>query len=190
MKKTFLKVIMIIVVTVFSLTTIASAAVSDYGSSGAKVKSSYSNEEMLKYAIQDEYLALAEYEKIISTFGVQTPFTNIIKAENNHISLLKPLFEKYGVSIPENTAKNLVIIPDSMVNALKIGVQAEIDNIAMYDKFLKQNLPSDIKDIFTYLKNASQNHLKAFERGVSREEGTQLRNSNSSKGRLAGRRGR
>lgn len=50
-------------------------------------------ENMLRYAIEDEYLTRGEYQKIIEKFGEKRPFTNIIKAENRHISWLKPLFK-------------------------------------------------------------------------------------------------
>ena len=36
---------------------------------------------MLTYAIQDEYLAHAEYDYILKNFGDQRPASNIIKAE-------------------------------------------------------------------------------------------------------------
>ena len=121
--------------------------------------------------IKDEYLAKAEYEKIIEIYGEQRPFTNIIKAEETHISLLKPLFEAYDVDLKSDNAKEYVIVPESIEAALKVGVQAEIENIEMYEKFLEQDLPEDVKDVFERLMNASKNHLKAFENGVDRGNG-------------------
>ena len=53
-------------------------------------------------AIQDEYKAKAVYQKVINTFGEVRPFSNIIKAEEQHIQELLPLFEKYGVEVPKN----------------------------------------------------------------------------------------
>ena len=52
-----------------------------FGASAAAEKDEFSLEEMLQYALQDERLALAEYELIVSEFNVTRPFTNIIKAE-------------------------------------------------------------------------------------------------------------
>lgn len=126
----------------------------------------YTLKEMLVYAIEDEYRAYAEYEKIIDIYGDTRPFINIITAEQTHIEALKPLFEKYNVDLPENNMQKEVIIPNDLQEAMDIGVQAEIDNIAMYEKFLKHELPEDVEEVFVYLKNASQNHLKAFQRGV------------------------
>ena len=40
----------------------------------------------------------------------------------------------------------------------------EIENIAMYERFLQQELPKDVRQVFESLKNASENHLRAFRR--------------------------
>lgn len=123
----------------------------------------YSLEEMLNYAIQDEYLAQAEYELIISEFGEIRPFTNIVKAEQTHIDLLIPLFETYNIVLPENNAAEITVLPESITSALATGIEAEEMNIAMYQQFLSQdNLPDDVRAAFEYLMNASENHLRAF----------------------------
>ena len=123
----------------------------------------YSLEEMLIYAIQDEYLAKAEYELIISEYGEVRPFIHIVEAEQTHIDLLVPLFEAYGYDLPENNASELVVLPDSITSAIATGVEAEEANIAMYQVFLAQdNLPEDVREVFEYLLNASQHHLAAF----------------------------
>ncbi|MBI9042828.1 DUF2202 domain-containing protein [Lutibacter sp.] len=97
---------------------------------------SYSLEEMLMYAIQDEYLAKAEYEAIIAEFGEVKPFTNIVLAEQTHIDMLLPLFATYEIEVPVNTAADSVVIPDSITSALATGIEAEEVNIAMYVTFL------------------------------------------------------
>jgi hypothetical protein len=140
------------------------AATSEVGALGASNDTEYSIDEMLIYAIEDEYLAQAEYEVIMDTFGVQKPFSNIMKAEATHISLLEPLFEKYNAKMPVKDWKSLVTVPESMEAALTIGVDAEEKNIAMYEKFLKEDLPDDVKDVFERLKNASERHLSAFQK--------------------------
>ncbi|SCZ81849.1 ferritin-like domain-containing protein [Acidaminobacter hydrogenoformans] len=147
----------------------AFAGTEDYGHIGAASDSDFTLEEMLKYAIEDEYLAKAEYEKIMSQFDVTRPFSNIMKAETQHISALLPLFEKYGVTVPDNTASEHLVIPKTLAEIYSIGVEAEVANIAMYEKFLADpNLPEDVKAVFTALMKGSENHLKAFERGDER----------------------
>ena len=51
-------------------------SLSGYGSAGALEDENMTLADMLTYAIQDEYLARAEYELIISEYGNVRPFTN------------------------------------------------------------------------------------------------------------------
>lgn len=186
MKKNMIKVAIIAAVVLtfgltFTLSTVSADAVYDtasinYGSADALSAESYTLEEMLVYALQDEYMAQAEYQAIISTYGEIRPFTNIILAEGTHISLLLPLFEAYGVTLPENTAVDYVVVPDSVTSALATGVQAEEMNIAMYAAFLSQDLPDDVRDVFTALQNASYSHLAAFSKDRYIGVGTDLMN--------------
>jgi len=148
------------------------AVEADYGAAAAKDAQNYTMAEMLTWAIQDEYLARAEYAQIMDIFAVDRPFSNIAKAEETHISLLTPLFETYGVALPDDEADAHVVLPDSLVQAYETGVTAEINNIAMYEAFLQQDLPQDVQDVFTALRDASQNHLAAFERNLDRQQST------------------
>ena len=100
------------------------------------------------------------------------PFSNIAKAEETHISLLTPLFEIYGVALPDDEGDAHVVLPESLLQAYETGVTAEINNIAMYEVFLQQDLPQDVQDVFTALRDASQNHLAAFERNLDRQQST------------------
>jgi len=161
------------------------SASSDYTQNGEVIALSedgiYTIEEMLTYAIQDEYLAQATYQAIIDEFGNIKPFSNIILAEQKHIDLLLPLFETYGIEIPVNDAVQYVVLPDSISSALATGVEAEQVNIAMYEAFLNQaDLPDDIQTVFEYLLAASQNHLTAFSKdrllGAGYDLGNMIRN--------------
>ena len=116
---------------------------------------------MLTYAIQDERLARAEYQAIIAAFGSVRPFSNIIRAEVSHIGYLEDLFVAHKIAIPADGTP-APQAPRDLAAALEAGRQAEIDNIAMYDRFLARELPADVRQIFEQLKAASQNHLRAF----------------------------
>jgi len=139
-----------------------------FGASGASQEKQLTLEKMITYAIQDEFLARAEYEHIINKYGDVKPFANIIKAEESHIAMLKPLFGKYNFSVPVDNAKDHLITPTDIKESLKTGVQAEIDNIAMYERFLKEPLNDDVKAVFTELLNASKNHLEAFQKNLNK----------------------
>lgn len=146
---------------------ISAITFSSIGASGVKDQKTFTVEEMLTYSMEDELIAKLEYEKIIDELGGRRPFTNIIEAEKTHISYLEPLLEKYKVEYPE-VSEEEAIVPETLLEAYEIGVKAEIANIGMYERFLEENLPEDIREVFIRLKNASENHLKAFERQVER----------------------
>ncbi|HRX59558.1 MAG TPA: DUF2202 domain-containing protein [Eubacteriales bacterium] len=134
-----------------------------YGAAGALSDADLTLADMLTYALQDEYLAHAEYTYIIDTYGSIRPFTNIIRAEETHIETLLPLFETYGITAPADDASSRIAKVASLTEAYEAGVEAEIDNIAMYEAFLSEDLPSDVRVVFESLMSASESHLKAFE---------------------------
>ncbi len=139
-----------------------------FGSKGAFENVNASIEQMLVYAIQDEYFARSEYDYFINELDAGTPFTNIIKSEETHIAMLVPLFEAYDLAIPEDESNMHLISVETITQALETCVEAEINNIAMYNRFLEGELPDDIRDAFTKLRDASVKHLEAFERKLSR----------------------
>lgn len=134
-----------------------------YGAKAAKVDNDLTLQEILTYAIEDEYLARASYALVIEKFGEQTPFIDIVKAEGIHINAVKLLFPRYDLPVPADTSKNHIKAPTSIKESLEMAEQIEIDNVAMYEKFLKQDIPNDVREIFLGLKSASQEHLKAFQ---------------------------
>lgn len=143
-----------------------------YGAAKAAGDMDLTVEEMMTYAIQDEYLAHAEYELILEKFGSVRPFSNIVKAEAVHISLLENLFGDQNLKVPEDTAAERIVLPSALSDTYSHGVEAEILNIAMYERFLKEELPADVKVTFERLKAASEKHLAAFERASAPTEGT------------------
>lgn len=129
----------------------------------------YTLEQMLTFAMQDEYNAQATYDAILNAFGENNAFTNIVKAEVTHQEELRTLFQNYGIAMPENTAAQNVTAPVSLQEAFAAGVDAENANIAMYQAFLAQkDLPDDVRGVFNTLVNASQNHLTAFTRNAEK----------------------
>lgn len=131
------------------------------------VSRNISLEEALSIAINDEYKALATYEAVIAKFGEVKPFSNIIKAEENHISSLENLFTKYGFNIPENIWSGNVVVLDSISEMCEIGVRAEIENAELYKNKLMPAVSDydDVVTVFEKLMKASENnHLNAFKK--------------------------
>jgi hypothetical protein len=150
-----------------SLTAVTTAA-AQYGAAAVRENQTYTLAQMLTYAIEDEYLANARYTIDIEKFGNMRLFSRIADAEKRHIALIKPLMAKYGVPVPEDRGAQFIPVPESMTAALKAGVDGERNNMRMYDIFLKQQLPSDIRLVFTLLRSAAERHLQAFERNLGR----------------------
>jgi len=127
-------------------------------------------EAILTEAIDDEYKARAIYRLVLRTFGDIKPFTKIVEAESRHIEALLTLFDKYDICVPVDEWPEKVAVPGSILEACEIGLSAEIENAAMYDKLL--SAADDYPDVLAVLKNlqraSQENHLPAFQRCVDR----------------------
>ncbi len=119
----------------------------------------------LLLALNDEYHAWATYDQVLKDFGDVIPFSNIINAEAQHISMLETLFNTYGVPIPENPWIGNAPQFASTTEACEAGVQAEIENAALYDNIFSSTQRDDILTVYQSLQSASWNqHLPAFQR--------------------------
>lgn len=126
---------------------------------------SESEEEALRLALDDEYKAWSVYEQVIADVGAVRPFTSVQMAEEKHIAALVTLFERYGLDVPGNEWPGDVPTFDTLLDACEAGVQAEIDNAALYDELFSMVDNADIIRVFSALQEASQTkHLLSFER--------------------------
>jgi hypothetical protein len=57
-----------------------------------------------------------------------------VEAEQTHIELLLPLYERYAVPLPPEPDPERVSVPDSLLSACQLGVEEELANVAMYDR--------------------------------------------------------
>jgi rubrerythrin len=149
-------------------------------------------ETKLNKALMDEYHARNTYREIIAAFGTVRPFSNIVEAEQTHINFLLPLYEKYSIPVPAEPGPTEMAVPESMEEACRIAVQAEEENIALYDELLTGTVEPDIIAVFKQLQAASRDHhLPAFrrclERGTSQ---TDVGGKRRGRGRGRGRRQR
>ena len=113
-------------------------------------------------------MARSRYNAILKKFGERPPFSLIKRAEERHIQALLPLFSKHKVMVPKDASLLYTTTPVSLKEAFAAGVRGELDNIAMYEKFLRErNLPQDVKNVFSNLQNASKGHLAAFRAGLN-----------------------
>lgn len=125
-------------------------------------------------SINDEYRARAFYNAVMEKFGSVRPFSNIVQSENNHVNLWVNIFAKYGMAVPTDSFAGNVKVPDTLKAACQMGVEAEIDNVEMYDRFLGFVTQPDLEAAFTQLRQVSQErHLPAFERCQTQPNGGQ-----------------
>jgi hypothetical protein len=118
--------------------------------------------------LEDEYKAWSVYDQVIADFGQVRPFTSIRRAEENHITALVTLFQRFGLDVPINDWPGRVPTFETLDQACEAGVQAEIDNAALYDQLFSMVDNPDLIQVFTALQQASQTkHLPAFERCAS-----------------------
>lgn len=124
---------------------------------------------MVLEALDDEYKARAFYRLVIKAFGPVRPFINIVEAEATHARALEALCARYGIALPADEWDAKLKPPPSVLDACRIGVEGELENIAMYDRFLKNTDAPDVRALFERLQARSRDaHLPAFERCVAR----------------------
>jgi len=133
----------------------------------ANYKGDLKKEEVdgLFLALNDEYLAWATYDQINQDFSNPRPFINIQEAEARHALRLKDVFKTYNLPLPENRWKGNVPKFQSVAEACKAGVAAEIANRDLYKRLFETTKREDILIVYRALQRASEeNHLPAFER--------------------------
>ncbi len=130
--------------------------------------------DALRAAWLDERRAQAFYGAVIEKHGQVRPFTNILNAEKRHERAVAALMDRYGVSRPSEERLDVPIVPATIAECAKLSAQVERENVAMYDRLLRDVSEPDVRAVLGNLRAASlNNHLPAFER-VSERAGAGL----------------
>lgn len=139
-------------------------------------------EQAILAAYDDECRAEQTYAAIMAEFGERNPFKNIRQAEIRHREMLLPHFKTYQLTVPanpyarkeretEDAWQSRLGVPKTFKEALAAGIQAEKDNVKLYDAIFRIDLPQELEDTFEHLRWASQErHLPAFERAYSNQK--------------------
>lgn len=122
--------------------------------------------QALQAALVDEWKAEATYRAILKRHGDSRPFSNIVLAEGRHQAALVRLFEAHGLPVPPNPyAVKPPEAPESFQASVQLALQAEVDNVALYDRWLELVQEPDLRCVFENLRQASQErHLPALRR--------------------------
>jgi hypothetical protein len=115
------------------------------------------------------------------------PFLNIAESEQAHMDYVKILLDRYNIADPiKNDARGSFSNPElarlyteltakggaSYAEAVKVGMLVEELDISDLEAALAKTDNDDIRVLYNNLNKGSRNHLRAFERQLSRDRGT------------------
>ena len=137
--------------------------------------------DMLLHMKEEEKLARDVYAALYEKWGIPI-FSNISRAENTHMSAVIYLLEKYGEEQTAVDEPGKFTNPDfqklyahlvtkgstSLVEAFKTGALIEDMDIKDLMEFLDEVTNENIIMVFENLTKGSRNHLRAFNRQLSR----------------------
>lgn len=136
---------------------------------------------LLVYLIEEEKLAHDVYSAMYQKWGAQV-FGNILQSENSHQGQVLTLLSARNLADPRSTEvgdfqnQELQKLYDQLIvqgnqsaqDAYKVGVIIEEKDIADISVQLSTATEQDVIDTLTILRNGSENHLRAFNRQLSR----------------------
>ena len=135
----------------------------------------------LKYMLEEEKMARDVYEFLDDQWNLRV-FNNIKQSEQQHMDMVEYLLNSYKVSYDlsdergvfyneklQNLYNDLIEKGSkSEYDALEVGKTIELVDIEDLENAVNQTTNSEIRDVYSRLIFASNNHLRAFERNLSR----------------------
>lgn len=155
-------------VAVSSVPAAVHAAWTDRAESSVRVDPAV--KEALDTMMQDEYRTEQVYLRVLRDFGEMRPFSNLVRAEQRHSAAIAALYRVRGLPVPTSRwSAEDVPAYRSVREACTAAVKGELENIALYDRYLERPLPDDVRETFEYNRRASaEHHLPALRRCVAR----------------------
>ncbi len=143
-----------------------------------------SEKEDLAFLLEEEKLARDIYVVFHEEWGLRA-FDNISKAEQKHMDKLHNLAVKHGLAIPYSIQKNqpgtfdneviqslydesIVSGRNSIVEALKSGVEIEETDISDLITALENTKNPQLQKVYTNLKEASERHLQTYVKNLTK----------------------
>jgi hypothetical protein len=135
----------------------------------------------MKFMVEEEKLARDVYEYLDETWNLRV-FNNIKESEQRHMEKLENLLntnkityqlsDKKGVFYNEELQKmhnDLVEKGSKSINdALEVGKLIEVTDINDLENAIKNTNDAYIKQVYSNLLRASENHLQAFNRQLTK----------------------
>ena len=142
-----------------------------------------SNQEVadMKYMLEEEKMARDVYEILDNTWNLRV-FNNIKQSEQHHMDMMEYLLNSNKISYQLSDKQGVFYNKDlqklyndliekgskSIQDALEVGKLIEVTDIEDLEKALQNTSNTEIKDVYSKLIFASNNHLRAFNRNLSR----------------------
>lgn len=135
----------------------------------------------MKYMLEEEKVARDVYEFLDAKWDMRV-FNNIKQSEQRHMDMVENLLNANKVTYKLHDEEGKFYIEDlqtmynnliekgskSKYDALEVGKMIEVADIEDLEKAIKKTSKSDISDVYSKLIFASNNHLRAFNRNLSR----------------------
>lgn len=145
-------------------------------------QTSISTEEIndMKYMVEEEKVAKDVYEYLDENWGLRV-FGNIKQSEQRHIDIMENLLNSHKIAYKLSDEKGVFYnkilqkMYDDLIekgskskhDALQVGKLIEETDIKDLEEAVKNTKNAYIKQVYTNLLRASQNHLQAFNKQLS-----------------------
>lgn len=143
------------------------------------------NEEKdnLLLMLEEEKLARDVYYTLGEKWDLKV-FNNIVSSEEKHLALVKDMVKQYSIEMPSEVKLDKVGVFEnqhlqslynqlttagntSIVSALKVGAKIEELDISDLEDAIANTENQELIDLYTPLRNASENHLRAFVKNLN-----------------------
>lgn len=135
----------------------------------------------MKFMLEEEKVARDVYDLLDQQWDMRV-FNNIKGSEQRHMDMMENLLNSYKIAYQLSNEKGIFYNQElqnlynslvekgtkSKYDALEVGKLIEVTDIADLETAIQQATESEIKDVYSKLIFASNNHLKAFNRNLSR----------------------
>ena len=135
----------------------------------------------MKYMLEEEKVARDVYEFLDAKWHMRV-FNNIKQSKQRHMDMVENLLNANKVTYKLHDEQGMFYNEDlqtiynnliekgkkSKQDALEVGKMIEVVDIEDLEKAIKKTSKTDISDVYSQLIFASNNHLRAFNRNLSR----------------------
>jgi len=146
------------------------------------IQLSDTQKEGLTFMAEEEKVARDVYLYLSEKWGNRV-FSNIARAEQKHMDAIVKLLNSYELPIPSTIDEEGIFMDEklqtmydslieqgegSLEEALKVGVAIEETDIDDLETLLSDEIPSDVEKVYNNLLKGSYNHLRSFNRQLSK----------------------